>query len=91
MSFVYFVVFFYVITKEILPKKNERNITLLVVMLLSFVLFHQTLLQIFCQVGAQDTGNMVGSHLLHVVFHHDLYELLKGGGGRIPAEFSLGL
>ena len=54
-------------------------------------LFHYPLLQILRQVHLPDIRcGVVGSDFGHVVLDHQLYELLEGGGLRIPAEFGLG-
>ena len=45
------------------------------------VLFHETFLKILGEVGAHDSGDMVGSDFLHVVLHHGLALLCLMAGG----------
>ena len=54
-------------------------------------LLHNPLLKILCEIDTHHTGHMVSGNLLHIVFDHDLYEFLEGGGLWIPTQFILGL
>ena len=52
-------------------------------------LFYNAFLQIFGEVHLTDTFcGIVGCYLGHVVFYHELYKLLEGGGHWVPTEFS---
>ena len=45
------------------------------------------LFEVFGKVHLADTfSGIVGCHLSHVVFYHQLYKLLEGGGLRVPSS-----
>ena len=55
-------------------------------------LFYNALFEIFGKVHLAYTFcGIVGCYLGHVVFNHELYKLLEGGGLRVQAEFGFGL
>ena len=55
------------------------------------MLFHDTLFEVFGEVGADLGGSTFGSDLCHIGINHQLYELLKRGLVRVPAELGTGL
>lgn len=49
-------------------------------------LFHNSLFEIFSEVGAHYACHMVGSHFLHVVVDHYAHEFLEACGLWIPGS-----
>ena len=50
-------------------------------------LFYNALFEVFGKVHLADTfSGIVGCYLGHVVFYHQLYKLLEGGGLRVPSS-----
>ena len=52
-------------------------------------LFHNTLLQVLCQIRANLCSSTLCSYLGDIMLHHNLHQLLKTGLVRIPLQLGL--
>ena len=77
---------------HILFDKREKTyqVVLAIIKFVSRKLFHNPLFQILRKIGTDMSCNALHCHLIHIMLHHDTYQLFKRSFHRIPSQLLTG-